>query len=241
MSQYPEYRRNEFQTNSVARKPRVIPAQRVDNQGAQAEKARAGNPGRQPVRYSDERSPYRQRDPRGGSYAGDMNAQQYAGYGSQTQWNTGRTGNTKSTRRKKKKHTLAYSLLSFVCIVLLITMGMLMSPQLTGSVFRDIPNIAFAGGMIIQRDEASIDNYWQYRNYMERDTFFPGIYVDGTAIGDMTMDQARAALADANAGTHSAFSVSVVIGNARWQIDNSKVPITRNLDEVLEAVRKGRE
>ena len=120
-----------------------------------------------------------------------------------------------------------------VCTLVIVSLGLLVSPQLLGTFWTGMPNYAFANGRIITWDNGRQSQYRQYRTYLERDTIFPGVYIDGIHVGDMTIDEARAALATSAQQTASPFSVTVNIGNKSWLIDNQRVPITRNVDQVL--------
>ena len=77
--------------------------------------------------------------------------------------------------------------------------------------------------------------YKQYRDYMDRDVIYPGIFVDGIHVGDMTVEEARQLLTANGSDVPDAFSVTVAIGNKTWTVDSSNVPAQRDLGNVLSA------
>jgi len=60
------------------------------------------------------------------------------------------------------------------------------------------------------------------------------VLIDGIHVGDMTVEEARAALTSTGADLPNAFSVTVAIGDKTWTVDPSNVPAARDLGNVLE-------
>ncbi len=142
----------------------------------------------------------------------------------------GRDGG-KEPRNWKAYFYVAVIAASALCVCVL---GVMMMPQTAGYFWRDFGNYAFINGELLRYDQSVADSYKQYRNYMERDVIYPGIFVDGVHVGDMSIEEARAALTGAGSDAPGAFSVNVTIGNKTWTVDASNVPAERNLGNVLE-------
>lgn len=79
-----------------------------------------------------------------------------------------------------------------------------------------------------------------YRDYqttaqsVNRQTFFPGVTVDGLDVSGMTLDEARALYTDRKQQQTVAFSLVVASGEHRWLITPEQVPLTFNAETVLE-------
>lgn len=130
----------------------------------------------------------------------------------------------------------AYGYVAVICLSLagVLVLGVMMMPQLAGYFWRDFPNFAFINGELLRYDERVVTTYKQYRAYMDRDVIYPGIFVDGIHVGDMTVEEARQALTPTVGEVPGGFSVDVVIGNKTWTVDSSNVPAQRDLGNVLE-------
>ncbi|MBE5815042.1 MAG: hypothetical protein E7320_07560 [Clostridiales bacterium] len=131
----------------------------------------------------------------------------------------------------------AYVIIIVVCFVLMSIIAVMMMPQMAGYFWKDFPNYAFVNGEVVRYDEETNDLYEQYRSYMYRDVIYPGVLVDGISVGDMTIEEARAALTGTSPQLQSnttPYSVTVSIGDRNWQIDQTNVPAARNLGNVLE-------
>ncbi len=131
----------------------------------------------------------------------------------------------------------AYVAIILVCFLLMCAIAVIMMPQLAGKFWKDLPNMVFVNGEILTYDQEAADLYEQYRSYMKRDVIYPGVTVDGISVGDMTIEEARQALAvtaPAYGGDTTPYSLTVSIGDQSWQIDQTNVPATRNLGNVLE-------
>ena len=87
---------------------------------------------------------------------------------------------------------------AYVCVavIALSVLGMLllavvMMPQMAGYFWKDFGNYAFINGELLRYDPEVVATYKQYRDYMDRDVIYPGIFVDGIHVGDMTVEEAR--------------------------------------------------
>ncbi len=139
-------------------------------------------------------------------------------------------------RKRRRSGWRAYGYVLLICLSLcgILVLGVMMMPQLAGYFWRDFGNYAFINGELLRYDPEIVTSYKQYRAYMDRDVIYPGVFVDGVHVGDMTIEEAREALGGTQAALDDAFSVTVAIGNMTWTLDSSNVPATRDLGNVLE-------
>lgn len=130
----------------------------------------------------------------------------------------------------------AYLYVAVITLSLLgmIVLGIVMMPQLFGYFWKDFGNFAFVNGELLNYDPENVTVYKQYRSYMNREVIYPGVFVDGVHVGDMTIQEAQEALSGETADLSAAFSVTVAIGDKTWTLDPSNVPVQRDLGNVLE-------
>lgn len=145
-------------------------------------------------------------------------------------------GTSRAAQRKPKKKAMnvVYGAVCVVCLAVLIFSGYILLPQLRGIVWKGLDSYAFVGGNIIKYDAEKLAELKRSKSYMDRDTIFPGVYIDQMHVGDMTIEQAKQLLSNTEQGMRKSFSVDVVIGDGRWHIDSSMVKIQRNIGNVVE-------
>lgn len=141
-------------------------------------------------------------------------------------------GSDRSTRGGWKAY-LYVAVITFSLLGVLL-LAVVMMPQMAGYFWRDFGNYAFINGELLRYDAGTVAAYKQYRAYMDRDVIYPGIFVDGVHVGDMTIDEARTTLTTNDAQVTDAFSVTVAIGDKTWSVDGSNVPAKRDLGNVLQ-------
>lgn len=90
-----------------------------------------------------------------------------------------------------------------------------------------------AGAKIYQEQMAAYESYAAIRQTVSSDTFFPGVTIDGTELGGMTLGEAQALIADRQEQTSQAFSLVVASGERRWRITSQEVPVTFDAQTVL--------
>lgn len=137
-------------------------------------------------------------------------------------------------RRKRGSHGYGYVVVICLSLVGIFVLGVMMMPQLAGYFWKDFANFAFINGELLRYDADVVTTYKQYRAYMDRDVIYPGVFVDGIHVGDLTVEEARALLGGDASDMSQAFSVTVAIGNKTWVIDPTSVPARRDLGNVLE-------
>lgn len=71
-------------------------------------------------------------------------------------------------------------------------------------------------------------------DWMARDTFYDGTFVDGVHVGGMTMAQAEQAVAAGGANPDQALDLTVQIDREQLRITNAQIPFERNTRAVLE-------
>ncbi len=211
-------------------RPRVVRARNPMERSFDASYASgyAPNPGRAPVQ-----SPYGRSAAGGAHRQGTRSMRQREaddGYGGGYDGD----GYKSSAKRRKNAHPFLCATVIMLCTLGLAGIGIFMAPQLFGIHWKDMPNYAFVNGQLLKWDTSRVEEYKNRRSFMARDTIFPGVYIDNVHVGNMTVDQARAALGSGQAQGDGGFSLTVRIGNRNLAINSQSVPLTRNVDQVLE-------
>lgn len=223
MQEFPsrETHTKDAQGSGYVRRPRVVYAQQP---GAWQ------NPGRKPLGRTEELGD----DP----YVGRRNRQEPSpapgrGNAPAASGAQGGSGQRRGGKKKKKKHRALYVTVILLCVMAMTALALFVAPQVLGVTWSGLPNYAFMNGSIISLNLKAYNDYKAYRQYMAEGTIFPGVYVDGIHVGGMTMARAKETLEAAHTDTAGLFSVTVNIGNKSWVIDSSRVPLTRNYDQIL--------
>lgn len=81
---------------------------------------------------------------------------------------------------------------------------------------------------------SAYEEFERMRAEVSRDTFYDGISIDGVALGGMTMDEARAALADRQTVQADSFDLFLDAGEMTWRISSQEVPMSWNTEELLQ-------
>ncbi|MBE5799604.1 MAG: hypothetical protein E7321_06610 [Clostridiales bacterium] len=90
------------------------------------------------------------------------------------------------------------------------------------------------GAKIYQDQMAAYESYAAIRQAVSSETFYPGVTIDGTDLGGMSMSDAQALVSGRQAQTASAFSLVVAAGEKRWRITSQEVPVTFDAQTVLQ-------
>ena len=143
-------------------------------------------------------------------------------------------GNQNRKRKKKLKHRAAWISVIVICCVLLTGLGLLVLPQLTGTRYRFLPNFAFVNGTVLRYDAGRAGNFAATRRELYTDGINQGVYIDGIHVGGMTRAEAESAVAAANDMSGEAFDITVTVGNQSWHVNSERVPVTRNVHEIVE-------
>ena len=143
---------------------------------------------------------------------------------------------SRDSRRKEYKPWKAYF---YVAVITLCFLGMciitvMMMPQMAGYFWKDFGNFAFVNGELLRYDARTVASYKHYREYLNQDVIFPGVFIDGVHVGGMTIEEARTAMTTQGSEHANVFSVNVSIGDKTWVVDTSNVPSTRDLGNVLQ-------
>ena len=97
------------------------------------------------------------------------------------------------------------------------------------------------GAKIYSDRMAAYESYAAISQLVSRDTYFPGVTVDGMDLGGMTREDAGALVEGRQTQAASEFSLIVAGGEKRWRITADEVPMTFNAGVVLDqAYRVGR-
>ena len=140
----------------------------------------------------------------------------------------------KPVRKKRKdKHTFLWLMVAFICLMGTGVLLMFAAPQLLGVEYANMPNYAFVNGSIVTLDSSANAAHETYRQFMNNDRIFYGVYIDGVHVGGMTKAEAADAVSQVQGGEGSSFAITVDVGGHVWSIDSGVVPLYRNIDEVV--------
>ena len=137
--------------------------------------------------------------------------------------------------KKKQRRTMlltVYITIIVLCFFIVSAIGVVMMPQLMGYFWTTFDNYAFINGELLRYDKTADTNYKRYRDYLQLDVIYPGVFVDGIHVGGMTPAEARDKLSDDNAVAAS-FSITVNIGDKYWTLNNQNVPAHRDINGAL--------
>ena len=138
-------------------------------------------------------------------------------------------------RRKGPKHYNGNWIATIViCLVILVSLAVLMVPQLTGVRYRFLPNIGFMNGTVISLDPAKEEIHEKCRAEIFTDRIYQGIYIDNVHVGGMTREEAVRAVQAVNDEEDARFDLLVTVGNESWHVNSERVPFSRNVRETVE-------
>ena len=136
-------------------------------------------------------------------------------------------------KKKKLRHPGAWiACILFSCLGILIC-GWILIPQLTGSAFRFLPNIAFANGTILKYGREQDQLLHACIRELDTETIYPGIYIDSLHLGGMTREEAEAALTERADMSGADFDITVTVGNQSWHVTPERVPVSRNIRQLV--------
>ena len=135
--------------------------------------------------------------------------------------------------KKPDKHRGAWAGLLAAELIVLAGLCLLVLPQTTGVRYRFLPNFAFVNGNLIRLEEEQARNLEDCRRELYTDTIYPGIYIDGIHVGGMTKEEAAQVVSSAAETEEKAFDISVSVGNQIWHINSERVPVSRNVEEMI--------
>lgn len=135
--------------------------------------------------------------------------------------------------KRRKKHNALWFMVAFICLMATGVLVMFAAPQWLGVTYADMPNYAFVNQCILRRDGDAIATLEAYSQYLQTDRIYSGVYIDGVHVGGMTMQEAREAVSQVEGGEGSAFAIQVDVDGTVWSIDSGRVPLYRNIDEVV--------
>ena len=136
--------------------------------------------------------------------------------------------------KRKPKHRGAWAAVAVMCLLLIAAAGIMVAPQVTGIRYRFLPNIAFVNGNLISLDESRLENFNVCKKEIYTDRIYQGVYVDNVHVGGMTQPEAVRAVSDQHNDKKNAFDITIVVGNQSWHVNNERVPVSRNTQELVE-------
>ena len=146
-------------------------------------------------------------------------------------------------RRKKRRdgHTALWAMVSVVCIVATLVLLMFAAPQLLGIQYASMPNFVFVNGSIVRLEEESVQKLASYRQALQTDRIFGGVYIDGVYVGGMTAQEAYDAVNAVPGGAGGEFAITINVGGNVWSVDSDSIPLYRSTQEaVMQAWAVGR-
>ena len=136
--------------------------------------------------------------------------------------------------RRREKHRGAWAATAVICLLILAAAGIAVIPQLTGIRYRFLPNLAFANGNLIRLNSEQQDTFDLNRNEIYSDRIYAGVYIDDIPVGGMTKEEASAAVQQAHEAVTASFDIVVSVGNESWHVNSERVPVFRNIEEVVD-------
>ena len=136
--------------------------------------------------------------------------------------------------RRRQKHRGAWAAVLVVGLLCLTAMAMLVLPQLTGLRYHFLPNLAFVNGNVIELNADRAEEFEQNRAAIFTDTIYPGVYIDNIHVGGMTKEAAVQAVSAAAKKEDKEFDIVVTIGNQSWHVNSERVPVSRNVEEMVD-------
>ena len=136
--------------------------------------------------------------------------------------------------KRKEQHRGAWGAVIFFCLLLLAGMAVAVVPQLTGVRYKFLPNLAFVNGNLIIQDGGREDFFDECRKEVYSGKIYPGIYIDNEHVGGLTKEEAVRKIAGINGEAAGAFDITVSVGNESWHVNNERVPVSRNTEEIVE-------
>ena len=140
--------------------------------------------------------------------------------------------------RKKPDHPgwRAYMCVAVTALSVLgiLVLAVVMMPQMAGLLLAGFRKLRLINGELLRYDPEVVAPTSSTVTTWDRDVIYPGIFVDGIHVGDLTVEEARQLLTANGSDVPNAFSVTVAIGNKTWTVDSSNVPAQRDLGNVLE-------
>ena len=139
---------------------------------------------------------------------------------------------TKHPEREPRRGLWAFLLvLGLICLSALTLLAL---PQLTGVRYRFLPQLAFVNGNIIQMDSQKLEQLHQAREEIYSDRIYSGVYIDSVHLGGMTREEAVQRLTRDGETTGEPFDIIVSIGNQEWHVNTERVPVSRNVEEMVQ-------
>ncbi|MBP3428979.1 MAG: VanW family protein [Clostridia bacterium] len=90
------------------------------------------------------------------------------------------------------------------------------------------------GAKLYQERMAAYEMYAAISKVAAQTEYYPGVTVDGVDLGGMSREEAASLFAGRQQETAQAFSLVVASGEKRWRITSNEVPVTFNVQTVLE-------
>ena len=135
---------------------------------------------------------------------------------------------------REKRHGLLWAVIAILALWCLGALALFAAPQVLGARYASLPNFFFADGGVIRLDQARWEQYRQQRQALDTQAIYPGVLIDGVDVGGMTVSEARRALEQVGPGGGGSFDITVEVDSRTWHLTSDDIPMTRNLNEMLD-------
>ena len=87
--------------------------------------------------------------------------------------------------RKETKNRGAWAAVIAVCLVILMGIGVLMFPQVTGIPYKFLPTIGFANGSVLTQEPQQDEAIDEWRDLLYSDKIYHGVFIDNVDVGEI--------------------------------------------------------
>lgn len=136
--------------------------------------------------------------------------------------------------RRPAEHRGAWAAVAVTCFLLLAALCVAVLPQLTGIRYKFLPNLALVNQNLIALDAEREETLRLNSREIYTERIYPGVFIDGVDVGGMTKAEAVEAVRSVNEAVSGSFDIVVSVGNESWHVNNDRVPIYRNIEEVVD-------
>lgn len=141
--------------------------------------------------------------------------------------------------RRRRKHPFLWLLVSLAAILGTAVTAVAVAPQVLGFKWEDLgvplPTLAFADGQVLRYDENGLADLDADLALTQAQTIYPGVTIDGVDVSGMTVEEAEAAVWARAEAVTGEIALTLQIDNQVWQVDKSRVPLYRNVQEQVQA------
>jgi len=124
--------------------------------------------------------------------------------------------------------------LILISLLGLIGLSVLFLPAYIGFRLPYLPVLAFNHSRLLTNENRRNVDFELFDRYLQYNTIYPGIYIDGVHVGDMTREAAMAAVNSVSPIHSGQFSYTITVDGQTYQVDSSMIPYERNTADVVD-------